>query len=327
MTYYRNEQEFTAFQSYQKGLRKTANSLGALLLTFFGAEMIASLIIAGALTVTGILGAVSSTDTLEMLLNGLLSSVLFFLIGSLHCLIKGKSFARLFPFEKTGGRMVVMLSVIGLAAALASNYAADLTTDVFALFGVGNKGGEMLSDDSAPAVLLYFLTVAVLPACAEEFAFRGIIMGTLRPYSDGLALLVSSAMFAMMHGNFVQIPFTFCCGLAFGFVVLKTNSLLPAIIIHFLNNALAVAADLLNSYQLLSAELINLIYGVIFVVTGLLALVFLKTIIREKPGMFAFDDSDAGIPFREKLKTAACSPTLITFTAVMALYAIAVLLT
>ena len=325
MTYYRNEQEYYYFQNYKRDLRRTTNSLGLLLLTFFGAEMIIAIILTIIMDSAGI-DIMNMSDTLDMLFNGLLSSLIFFMISAFHCLIKRKSFATLFPFEKMGGKMAAMLSVIGLAIALASNYAADLTTDVFSLFGLQNQGGDMLGDGSMPAVLLYFLTVAVLPAFAEEFAFRGVIMGTLRPYSEGLALLVSSAAFALMHGNFVQIPFTFCCGLAFGFVVLKTNSLLPSIIIHFLNNALAVTADVLSSYHIVSDEIINLGYAVIFVITGILALVFLGRIIKERPGMFSFDDSDNGIPYREKVKTSASSPTMIAFAAVMLLYAIYVLL-
>ena len=317
MTHYRNQQDYFNFQNYQRDLRRTTNSLGILLLVFIAAELIFSLILLyGVLPGAGI-DVYHMSDALENLLNGMLSSSIFFGIGALYCLFKGKSFARLFPFEKIGGRMVVMLSVIGLAISLASNYAADLTTEVFSLFGLQNKGGEILSDDSLPAVLLYYLTVAVLPAFAEEFAFRGVIMGSLRPYSDALALLVSSAAFALMHGNFVQIPFTFCCGLAFGFIAVKTNSLLPSIIIHFLNNALAVTADILSAYSVVPDDVIYLGYAVIFLITAGLALIFLRRLIREKSPMLTFSDSDKGIPFREKVKTAASTPTLIAFEAVM----------
>jgi len=324
VTYYRNEQEFFFFQNYKSDLRRTSNSLGRLLLIFFGAEMVFALIIYIILDLFGI-DIRHLSGTMDMLFNGLLSSLIFFVIGAVYCLIRGKSFARLFPFERVGGRMVVMLSIIGLAVSLASNYASDLMTEVFSLFGLQNKGGEILSDGSLPAVVLYYLTVAILPAFAEEFAFRGVIMGSLRPYSEGLALLVSSAAFSLMHGNFVQIPFTFCCGLAFGFIVLKTNSLLPSIIIHFLNNALAVTAEILNAYSVVSDDVIYLGYAVIFLITAVLALIFLRRIIREKPAMLAFTDSDNGIPFREKLKTTASSPTLIAFEAIMLLYAAYVL--
>lgn len=307
---------------YKRSLRATTAHLGVLLLIFFGAEMAFSLIAVGLMTAGGALGSYLSSSSLQLLLNGLLSSLVFFLIGVAYCLISRLSFARLFPFERMGGRMLSMMCVIGLVFTLMSNYASGLVTDVFALFGVSNHGGEAVAGSSLPSVLLYYLTVALLPALAEEFAFRGVIMGSLRKYSDALAVLVSSAAFALMHGNFVQLPFTFCCGLVFGFIAVKTNSLLPSIIIHFFNNALSVTFDVLTGYNIISTGMANLGYCVVIVALSVPALLFIRRIIKEKPGMFRFDDSDRVIPFRAKMKTAASSPALITFAVIMVLFSI-----
>ena len=159
--------------TYRRLLRKNANSIGTLLLIFFGAELLFSVVLAFLTLALGIRED-SSSGEFFLLENGAISMVVFFLVGIIYC-------------------------VIGLSFSLMSNYVVSLVNSVFGLVGIENTGGNIDVGDQ-PNILLYVLVVAILPAFAEEFAFRGIVMGVLRPYSEGLAILVSSALFALMHG-------------------------------------------------------------------------------------------------------------------------------
>ena len=80
--------------------------------------------------------------------------------------------------------------------------------------------------------ILYIINGVVLPAFIEEIVFRGAIMQSLRRFGDGFALLVSSVLFAVVHGNFVQAPYAFLMGLVIGYFVLRTGSLWAGIFIH-----------------------------------------------------------------------------------------------
>lgn len=308
-------------QQYKSNLRRTANSLGGLLLLFFGAELVMSIITVAVIYMSGLSMDVAETDALSLLESGVISSIVFFLVALIYCLIRRVSFARIFPFDKIGGAKLAKLCVIGISFSLMSNYVVDLLNNTFGLFGIENAGGNV-DVGSNPSVIVYFLTVAVLPAFAEEFAFRGVIMGVLKPYSPALAIVISSAAFALMHGNFVQLPFTFCCGLVFAYMDIKTNSLLPSIIIHFLNNGLSVLADVLLSYGILSEFMTNALYGAIFVVTGILAFIFLKQMARNDKDFFRIKDGNDVISYKEKVKTTVTSPTMIAFTAVMLSYCV-----
>ncbi len=313
-------------QAYKRTLKRTANGIGTLMLIFFALELIISLVMEVILMAAGMEDELFDMSALFLLENGVVSSIIFFVSGLIYVLITKKRFSSLFPFDRIEGGCLAKLCVIGLAFSLMSNYVVDLVSNTFSLFGIENSGGS-IDAGSNPNVLIYFLTVAVLPAFAEEFAFRGIVMGTLRPYSEGLAILVSSATFALMHGNFIQLPFTFCCGLVFAYIDIKTNSLLPSIIIHFLNNGLSVLADVLISYNILSESLANAMYGGIFCVTGILSFIFLKGIIKTDSGnTFRLKGGNDILPFKSKVKTVASSPTLISFTAVMVLYCIVALI-
>lgn len=307
--------EYQEAEMYKKALRRTSNHLGVLLIVFIVLEFVLGLIY---FFISGL--SFDAGSIKDLLGNGLISCIIFFVTGAVYCLIKKLSFARLFPFERIGAKTLSMLCVIGLCFSLMSNYVVDLVNNTFGLFGIENSGGN-IDAGSEPNVIVYLLTVAVLPAFVEEFAFRGVIMGSLRPYSEGLAILVSSAAFALMHGNFVQLPFTFCCGLVFAIIDIKTNSLMPSIIVHFLNNGLSVLADILVSYKIFSELYVNLFYGVIFIVLGVLSLIFIKKIINEKgQSFFTLKNSDTVLPFKTKVKTAASSPTMITFAVLMLIF-------
>ena len=310
-------------QQYKRELRRSVNGLGVMLLIFFGLEFVLVLILEVILAITGNTEDLLEMNVLYMLESGLISTVIFFVTALIYCLIKKADFGALFPFKKVGGAMLYRLCVIGISVSLMSNYVVDLLNGSLGLFGIENNGGVFDTADD-PDVLMYFLVVAVIPAFVEEFAFRGVVMGILRPYSEGLAILISSVTFALMHGNFVQMPFTFCVGLVLGYIDILTGSLLPSIIVHFLNNGLSVLYDVLTSYGLLDDTSASLWFGAVYVVTGILAFVAVWRIVRKKDsGFFALKDSDTGMPFRQKMKTALTSPTLICFAALMVIFSIA----
>ena len=91
--------------------------------------------------------------------------------------------------------------------------------------------------------LMIFFT-AVLPAIFEEFCHRGILMSGLENRGSELsAVLLSALLFSLMHENPPQLLYAFFGGLVFGVVVIKTDSIIPAMCAHFANNAVAVLLE------------------------------------------------------------------------------------
>ena len=84
-------------------------------------------------------------------------------------------------------------------------------------------------------------SMTVMAALVEELLFRGAIQGhLLRKGMKPLhAILVSSAIFGVIHMNPIQVAFAFAIGLIFGWLYYRTGSLVPGIIGHFLNNSIA----------------------------------------------------------------------------------------
>ncbi len=121
-------------------------------------------------------------------------------------------------------------------------------------------------------------STAIIAPLLEEFAFRGVILGFLKRFGKSNAIIISSLLFAIMHGNFIQIPFAFIMGLALGYITIATDSIWPAIIVHVLNNFLAV----------ISTYFQNIIY--LFFICFIFGLSVLVYIIKNKPFADSFKE-------------------------------------
>jgi uncharacterized protein len=91
---------------------------------------------------------------------------------------------------------------------------------------------------------LGFVTVGVVAPIAEEMVFRGAILrrlnDTLGHRLRWLSIAITALLFAVVHGNWVQGIGAFLTGLALGWVYVRTRSIVPGIIIHWVNNSIAV---------------------------------------------------------------------------------------
>ena len=124
---------------------------------------------------------------------------------------------------------------------------------------------------------LFLLTVILAPL-AEELLFRGIILKRLRPYGEAVAVLATAILFAMQHTFIIQVGHTFLSGIILAVVTLKFG-LLWSIMIHALNNFLAVFA--INAVQNEISWLMSTI-DVVYVVLGLLSLIYLFRLLYSK---------------------------------------------
>lgn len=97
---------------------------------------------------------------------------------------------------------------------------------------------------SAGAMILNLFIMALLPAVGEELFFRGALQKALLRLSSKpwLAILISSLIFALLHGTFFKIVPIFTLGVLLGTVYHITRNLWYTILIHFLNNAIAIMA-------------------------------------------------------------------------------------
>jgi uncharacterized protein len=110
---------------------------------------------------------------------------------------------------------------------------------------VYNRALEVFLQMNSPLDLIINLFImALLPAIGEELFFRGALQKALLRLTNvpAVAILISSVVFALLHGTFFKLIPIFTLGLLLGTVYHFTRNLWYTITIHFLNNAMAVMA-------------------------------------------------------------------------------------
>ena len=96
-----------------------------------------------------------------------------------------------------------------------------------------NPVSNMISESSIWITILFSV---ILTPIIEEILFRKILCDRLLPLGEGYAILISSAIFSLIHGNFYQFAYSFLLGLLFSFIYVKTGKLIYSIIYHMIVN-------------------------------------------------------------------------------------------
>src|SRR5262249_51020023 len=101
----------------------------------------------------------------------------------------------------------------------------------------------------APNLAVTIGIFALLPAICEEVAFRGFILSGLEhEHRTRSAILLSALMFGFLHvllSLFQQLFNATLLGIVLGLLAVRSGSILPGLIFHFLNNAIAVSQEYL----------------------------------------------------------------------------------
>ena len=111
------------------------------------------------------------------------------------------------------------------------------------------SGMEDMTAEGPWDAIILAISLAVIPAVVEEFCIRGVVLQPLRRYGDKFAIIMSAAIFSILHGNMVQIPYTLVAGIYLGYLCVATGSIWPSIVLHFVNNMFsAVQLIILSNY-------------------------------------------------------------------------------
>jgi len=99
-----------------------------------------------------------------------------------------------------------------------------------------------MSVSDMQGLLINLFMMAVIPAIGEELVFRGILQRLIqnlfgRPW---IAILSSAIIFSAFHLQFYGFIPRFYLGLILGYTFYRTGRLWIPIVIHFVNNAMAV---------------------------------------------------------------------------------------
>ncbi len=254
----------------------------------------------------------------DMLVNSISSLLGFGVVGVIFAKITKTDFAQVFPHRKTSFKKTSAVVIIGFVVCICANYIAQIFITDLNLFGIdptyslGSTGSTSIIEH-----IVYILSVAFVPAVTEELVYRGLILGRLRKFGDGFALVVSAFLFGIMHGNFVQAPFAFVVGLAAGWALIYTGSIIPSMLIHGFNNLMSVIGDIAyeNCGKIgLTENVIDIIYLSFYLIMFAFAIILVCKLSKRDKNLFVFKKYEGLLDFKARIRIFATSATIIIFT-------------
>ncbi len=135
-------------------------------------------------------------------------------------------------------------------------------------------GGTLFT---SPEVLVFeIITSCLLPAIFEEITDRGILLATLDDVkNDTLKVVFVGLFFGACHQNMPQLGPTALAGVIIGFMAVKSGSILPGMIVHFMNNFFITIGSYISQKNInlgILTVIDNFLFGNAVVALGVAAL-------------------------------------------------------
>ena len=129
---------------------------------------------------------------------------------------------------------------------------------------------------------LGYFVIGLLAPLAEEMVFRGAILRALLRWNSRhwVGIAISALLFALIHMNPAQMPHAFLIGLLLGWMYWRTDSIVPGVVYHWVNNT--VAYVLYNFYPDPDMKLIDLFGNerTVLMALGFSLLIFLPALFQ-----------------------------------------------
>ncbi|MBO6016076.1 MAG: CPBP family intramembrane metalloprotease [Lachnospiraceae bacterium] len=196
--------------------------------------------------------------------------------------IKG-DMRKIFSFRKPGAGAIVSALFLAIGCFITN---LVLSFGLAALFKESAQNVQetfsALMDE--PFALLLVVAV-ILPAIGEELLFRGFLFSSIRQKCRSIAtVLIVSALFGLFHLSLIKFFTTAFLGIILALLVEKSGSIVPGMLVHFLNNLLSMIisvyeSELSERVPMLAKDVLSgvdivasLAVGLIFLCIGILFL-------------------------------------------------------
>lgn len=143
--------------------------------------------------------------------------------------------AKMPKLKMRGKDFFIIFSVVIALASIGAIVSGIIVSIVQIIFGknIINPIAEIMTQVH-PAIII--IVVSIIGPLMEELLFRKIIIDRTIQYGEGVAILFSSIMFAVIHLNIYQLFYSFLFGACCGYVYVKTGQLKYSIMMHIMLN-------------------------------------------------------------------------------------------
>lgn len=156
----------------------------------------------------------------------------------LYILLTRQKFTQVLRLKKTKPLLILIAFLIALVSQPAIALIDTLMKQV-----VGGGSSMMMPQPTSNSIWFALFLFAVTPAICEEVLMRGAVLYGHRHVPIWKAAILNGVLFGLFHNNFDQLFYTTAFGILLAIVVTLSDSIYPAILMHFVMNALSVFGE------------------------------------------------------------------------------------
>ena len=159
--------------------------------------------------------------------------------------LKNKSFTHSFRLKPIPINSVFPIVILSLGTIILSDEVDRLIGIVLPRPDYIEKLAELFQFDSPLYALLLIVATVLIAPLSEEVLFRGFLQQFLEVHWKDVtkAVLITSLFFAAVHMNPGWIIQIYLLGIILGYLAWRTGSIFPGLILHSLNNGLALIME------------------------------------------------------------------------------------
>ena len=237
---------------------------------------------------------------LVLLLNAIYYLPCVFLPVCINALRHNGAGLRLGPVSF--GQML-MCMVLAYLCVMLANAVGGLWSILLETAGLQLYGADVELDNSAELIKGIF-AMAVLPGICEELLFRGTVLTAYERGGTRRALIVSTLLFASLHGSLQGLPVQLIIGVVLGCVACFTGSIYAAMMVHTAYNAFILLISYMTPDTAAASgtlySQIGGMYGVgVLIVEAVVMILLIRLVLKS----FARKGMESGIVFAPEAKT------------------------
>ena len=176
----------------------------------------------------------------------------------------------IFPIRKFSLMSLLYTALIGGGMLFAFGFINGLIVKLIEAMGLMVSELNIALDTPLDSIIS-LVVIALLPAITEELFFRGVVINSIKSDNKLSIAFLSAFIFALYHCSATQFVYQFIYGFILAILFMYSKSLIPTMIVHFMNHFLILTFEFFKLN-------VNL-YNILIIIGGLVAVVVPVTLI------------------------------------------------
>lgn len=188
----------------------------------------------------------SSSSGAMNLLVFLIVNLCVALIG---CRLSGITIPSLLRTNRLKPGPIILYIVIAIGLQYACGNLAELISDILSKADIVPYEPDFSTGQDLKFVIVSGIYGCIVAPITEELLFRGFVLKNMSVVSQRFGIIASAFLFGIWHENIAQFILAFCVGIFMGYITVKHDSLIPAILCHTAVNTAATIFDICYTYE------------------------------------------------------------------------------